>query len=351
MNVHEWIVKDHVEGRPDVERMYQKVTQEVDVRLADEEMLLETLYVSVDPYLQGIALDTPPGQVMGADSIMRVLEAGPRAAHRPGDVVQGFGGWRTHVISTGAAAPWQTGTFPMVFPAYRRLDPADYDDVLPLSSALGVLGGSGMTAWGVVNRILTLGPGHTMLISGASGCVGTLAGQLASRAGARVIGTTSSPAKLSYLKGLGFDEVLLHHQDDDPAEVARTLAEAAPQGIDRYLDHLGGSITDAAFSMLNVGSEVAVCWQWASQVGQEHTGPRLLPYIMFPRATVRGVFSMEWFTDENWHALRQEVGGLVRQGLISYDQSLHHGFDNIPAAYQSLFQDRAGNRGKVLVQL
>ncbi|MEV2264109.1 MDR family NADP-dependent oxidoreductase [Streptomyces anulatus] len=351
MKIAKWVVREHVEGVPDVDRVYEKVVENVDVTLAPDEMLLRTLYVSVDPYLQGIALDTPIGRHMGADSIMEVVEAGPRAAHRVGDLVQGFGGWRTHVISTGVPELWQTGTFPMVFPAFRRLDPRWYDDALPLPTALSVMGGPGMTAWGTLTKYMTISPGETLVISGASGSVGALVGQLAALSGARVIGTTSSPEKADYLTGLGFDAVIVYRHGDGADTVREALAQAAPDGVDRYFDNLGGAITDAVFPMLNIGSQVAVCWQWSTQVGNEGTGPRLLPYLMFPRATVRGIFSLEWFTEQNWQDLHTDLGGRVRRGEVVCDHTLHHGFDAIPAAYGSLYGDRAANRGKVLVEL
>ncbi|MCA1218377.1 MDR family NADP-dependent oxidoreductase [Streptomyces sp. 8L] len=351
MKVSTWVVRAHVEGPPDVDRVYEKVVEDLTVDLAADEMLLRTLYVSVDPYLQGIALDTPLGGHMGADSIMEVLEAGPLAAHRPGDLVQGFGGWRSHLISTGEATLWQTGTFPMVFPAYRRLDADWYDEALPLATALGSMGGPGMTAWGTLSTFLAPEPGDTVVISGASGAVGSLAGQLARLAGARVVGTTSSPEKAEYLTRLGFDAVVVYRQGDGTHSAREALAAAAPDGVDRYFDNLGGAVTDAVFSMLNVGSRVAVCWQWATQVGRDAVGPRLLPYIMFPRTTVRGIFSLEWFTDENWQALHTDLGGRVRRGEVVCDHTLHHGFDSIPTAYGSLYHDRAANLGKVLVEL
>jgi NADPH-dependent curcumin reductase CurA len=352
MRIEKWVVREHVEGVPDVDRMYEKVSEEVSINLAPDEMLLRTLYISLDPYLQGITLDTPIGDHMGADSIMEVVRAGPDAAHQAGDLVQGFGGWRSHVVSTGAATSWRTGTFPMVFPAYRRLDPDHYDDdKLPLSTALGVMGGPGMTAWGTLTKFMTVAPGDTVVISGASGTIGTMAGQLARRAGARVVGTTGSPEKAAYLTGLGFDAVVAYRQGDDTGKVREALLAAAPGGVDKYFDNLGGAVTDAVFSMLKIGSQVAVCWQWAGQVGGEHVGPRLLPYIMFPRTTIRGIFAMEWFTEQNWQALHDEVGGLIRRGDLVYHQTVRHGFDEIPRAYQSLYTGSAANRGKVLVEL
>ncbi|GHF69720.1 NADP-dependent oxidoreductase [Kitasatospora xanthocidica] len=351
MRIEKWTVREHVEGVPDIERMYRKVVEEVDVRLAADEMLLRTRYVSVDPYLQGIALDTPIGDHMGADSIMEVVEAGPAARFAVGDLVQGFAGWCSHVVSNGAPRLWQTGTFPMVFPAYRRLDPGHYDEALPLSTALGVLGGPGMTAWGTVEKFLDVRAGATVLVSGASGAVGSVVGQLAKHRGARVIGTTATPEKAERLWELGFDGVVLYRDGDAPERLAKELAELAPDGIDRYFDSLGGVLTDVVFGMLAVESRVAVCWQWGSQVGGDWAGPRLLPMIMFPRTTIRGIFSLEWFTEENWTALRRDVGALVRNGELSYQQTVHRGFDSIPEAYRSLYVDRAASRGKVLVEL
>lgn len=351
MQIEKWIVREHLEGVPDARRIYEKVVEDVDVRLAADEVLLKTLYVSVDPYQQGIALDTPLGGTMGADAIMQVIEAGPRAMYRPGDIVQGWGGWQTHIISTGEPALWKTGTFPMVFPRFRKLNPADYDDVLPLTTALGVMGGTGMTAWMTLTEFMTIAPGDTMVISGASGAVGELVGQLAKRAGARVVGTAGSPHKIERLQALGFDVVINYRQENTPERLRAALEAAAPNGVDKYFDQIGGDITDVVFTMLNVNSQVAVCWQWATQINKEYIGPRLLPYIMFPRTTIRGIFSIGWFSTENWLNLHEQLGGLVRRGEIKYSQTLHEGFDRIPDAYQSLFVGSENNRGKVLVRL
>jgi NADPH-dependent curcumin reductase CurA len=239
----------------------------------------------------------------------------------------------------------------MIFPAYRKLNPQHYDDTLPLSSALGIMGGPGMTAWGTLTKFMTIKPGDTVVISGASGSIGTLVGQLAKRAGAYVVGTTGSPEKARYLTDLGFDKIIDYTQGDDDDQVREALRGAAPEGIDKYFDTMGGTVTDAVFSMLNINSQVAVCWQWATQVGNDYVGPRLLPYIMFPRTTIRGIFVLEWFTEQNWDALHDELGGMVRRSEIAYHQTIRHGFDEIPNAYQSLYVNRAANRGKVLVEL
>ncbi|MEU5694393.1 NADP-dependent oxidoreductase [Actinosynnema sp. NPDC020468] len=357
MKIEKWVVREHLPGLPDVDRIYEKVVEDVDVRLAPDEMLLETLFVSVDPYQQGLALDTPLGDHMGADSVMRVLESGPDAAHRPGEVVQGFGGWRSHVIATGGPQPWRSTwhtaeNAPLVFPAYRPLDPAGYDDALPLYTAISVLGGPGMTAWGAMTKALTVRPGHEVLVSGASGAVGTLAGQLARRAGGRVVGTTAYPEKADHLRSLGFDDVLVYRPGDRPEDVRAALEKAFPTGVDRYLDTVGGALTDEVFGMLAIEAEVAVCAQFETQAGGDPLGPRLLPMLMRPRATVRGIFSVAWMEDPVcWAELERDLGDLVRSGELVYDHTIHYGFDAIPTAYRSLFADRAGKRGKVLVEL
>ncbi|UED87320.1 MDR family NADP-dependent oxidoreductase [Streptomyces profundus] len=350
MKIEKWVVREHVAGIPEAERIYEKVTEELDVTLRDDEMLLRTRYVSVDPYLVGLSQETPLGQHVGGDSIMEVVDAGPRADFGVGDLVQGFGGWRTHLVSDGRAWVWQNGGFPLRLPPFRRLDPADYDNQrLPISTALGIMGTPGITAWGTMTKFLDVTPGDTVLISGASGAIGTLAAQLAKRAGAaKVIGTTSSEEKVDYLTRFGFDQVVRYRQGDDVDETHKALL-AATDGIDRYFDNLGGSVTDAAFRMLRPHSRVAVCWQWSTTVNGDWIGPRLLPYIMFPRTTIRGIFAEEWFTEENLAILLRDVGGLVRRGEIVFDETVHQGFDAFPVAYQNLYTNRAANRGKLLI--
>jgi NADPH-dependent curcumin reductase CurA len=351
MKIEKWVVRKHVQGVPDARTIYQKIVEDVDIRLSDDDMLLKTVYVSVDSYLQGIALDTPLGDHMGADSIMEVVEAGPRAMFKVGDLVQGFGGWRTYVVHNGAAARWQTGTFPMVFPAYRRLDPRSYDEALPITTALGIMGGPGMTAWGTLTKFMKINRGDTLVVSGASGAIGELVGQLAGRCGARVVGIAGSPQKIERLLSLGFAAVIDYRREDTAEKMTEALKQAAPHGIDKYFDSIGGYITDAVVPLLNVNSQIAVCWQWATQVGQDYVGPRILPYIMFPRTTIRGIYVLEWFTDEDWNELHEALGGLVRRGEISYHQTIYDGFDSIPDAYQALFTGSDNHRGKVLVKL
>ncbi|MFF7251135.1 zinc-binding dehydrogenase [Embleya sp. NPDC008237] len=351
MKVEKWVVREHAEGVPDVDRMYEKVIEDVDVRLADDQMLLKTRYVSVDPFLNGLGQVTPLGDHAPGLSIMEVLDAGPDASFRPGDLVEGFGGWRTHVVSDGRAYVWDTGLFPFDVAPFRKLHPERHDDVLPITTALGVMGIPGLTAWGTMTKFFTVEPGDTVVVSGATGTIGSLVGQLAKRAGARVIGTTGTPEKAAYLEALGFDHVIHYTREHDAAQVRAAMREAAPDGVDKYFDNMGGAITDAVFTMLNRYSQVAVSWQWDSTVGGDRVGPRLLELIMRPRTTIRGIYALDWYTEEDFAALHHDLGGPIRRGEITYDQTVHHGFDNIPRAYAGLYVNRADNRGKLLVEV
>lgn len=351
MRIEKWVVREHVAGVPEVDRVYEKVTEDLDVALADDEMLFKTRYVSVDPFLNGLTQVTPLGRHAPSLSIMEVLDAGPDASFRPGDLVEGFGGWRTHLVSDGRPYVWDTGSFLFDVTPFRRLRPEHYDDALPLSTALGVLGVPGLTAWGTMTKFFTVRPGDTVVISGATGAIGTLVGQLAKRAGARVVGTTGTPAKTEYLRELGFDEAIVYRQGDDADQVHPALRKAAPDGVDKYFDNMGGGITDAVFTMLNRYSQVAVSWQWDTTVGGDRTGPRLLEHIMRPRTTIRGIYAQDWYTDEDFAALHDELGGMVRRGEIRYDQTVHRGFDSIPEAYRGLYENRTASRGKLLVEV
>ena len=353
MNAEKWVVKKHSKDVTQIMDMYEKVVEELDVDLKDDEMLLKTLYVSIDPYLHGITLDTPLGNHLGADSVMEVLEAGKDAMHKKGDFVQGFGGWRTYLVSDGREALWQTGMFPMVFPKYRKLDKNVYNKDFSLMASLGALGGSGMAAWGTVTKILDIKAGDTVLISGASGSVGEIVGQLAKLKGAgNVIGICGSEEKIAHLKSLGFDNGINYKQANNFEKMSEALALVAPDGVDKYFDNIGGYTTDAVFMHLNVYSIVAICWQMALQTGSEpRIGPRMLDITMFNRVTIRGIFGLEWFDEENWNALISELGGYIKSGKIKCNQTIHKGFDNIPKAYSSVFNGTEANRGKILVEL
>lgn len=352
VKVETWIIKARYNNEFDVDQTYEKRVEDIEFSLKPTEMLLKTLYVTVDPFLFGLHKILPLGEHAAGVSIMEVLDAGPEAPFRPGDIIEGFGGWRSHFVYGGGW--YQRTTLRGLFekPPYRLLNPAHYDDeILPISSALSAMGNSGLTAWGVMNKYFDVKPGHCFVISGATGPVGTLLGQLAKQAGAHVVGTTSTPAKIDYLKSLGFDHAILYNQGDgvDPSEALR---QAAPNGIDKYFDNLGGSFTDAVFTMLNNHSQVAVSWQWDTFVNGGGNGPYLLGQIIQSSTTIRGIWAQNWVSQENYEKMNDELGSLIRRGEVKYDQTLFDGFDNIPSVHKRLFSgDRTKIRGKFIVKI
>jgi hypothetical protein len=209
-----------------------------------------------------------------------------------------------------------------------------------------------MAAWGTISKVFQLKAGQTLVISGASGAVGEIVGQLATLQGVKVIGIVGSDEKIAHLKSLGFVGGINYKIANDYEKMSLALQEAAPEGIDRYFDNIGGYITDAVFPQLNIYAIVAICWQLATQLEIEpSSGPRLFPIIMFPRVTIRGIFALEWFTEENWNDLAKEVGGYIKEGKIKYHEVHYEGFDVIPQAYSTLFKGTEKTRGKVIVKL
>jgi NADPH-dependent curcumin reductase CurA len=209
--------------------------------------LVETHYLSVDPYMRGriseaksYAEPVEVGQVMVGGTVGRVLES-KHPVYRPGDVVVGYWGWQEYAMSDGQGV--------------QRFDTS----LAPMSTALGVLGMPGMTAYFGLLEIGKPKVGETVFVSGAAGAVGSLVGQIAKIKGCRVVGSAGSQQKVDDLTGsLGFDAAFNY---EDVKDYAAKLQEVCPQGIDVYFDNVGGPLTDAVFTHINVGARIVVCGQ------------------------------------------------------------------------------------------
>src|SRR5216684_2380642 len=230
------------------------------------QILLRVQYLSLDPYMRGqmddrksYATPVPLGGVMDGESVATVV-----ASHHPGysegDIVLAQTGWRTHALSDRADL--------------RKLDPA----VAPVTTGLGVLGMPGFTAYGGLRVIGKPAPGETVVVAAASGPVGSLVGQLAKIAGARAVGIAGGPEKCAYVKDdLRFDAAVNHRAADFPAH----LAAACPNGIDVYVENVGGAIWQAVLPLLNQGARVPVCGLIAQYNGVgKRDGTDALPATM-----------------------------------------------------------------------
>jgi NADPH-dependent curcumin reductase CurA len=300
-------------------------------------MVLRVLYLSLDPYMRGRMEDArsyaPPvalGEAMTAQGVAEVI-ASDHPSYAVGDIVLATTGWRSHAASNGAGV--------------RMLDPA----MAPITTALGVLGMPGFTAYAGLNLIGKPKPGETVVVAAASGPVGSLVGQLARLAGARVVGIAGGPDKCRYLKEeLGFDAALDHRAPDLPAQ----LAGACPKGIDVYFENVGGAIWQAVLPLLNTFARVPVCGLIANYNGAPAENPNALAAtmraVLTRSLTLRGFINYE-FADEHYPAFLETVSAGIAEGRIRYREDIVDGLENAPAAFIGMLDGK--NFGKLLVKV
>jgi len=298
------------------------------------EMLVRTLYLSLDPYMRGRMNDgqsyAPPvklGEVM-VGGVVGQVAVSQHPKFQPGDFVEGYLGWQTYALSDGQGL--------------RKLDPT----LSPLSTALSVLGMPGLTAYFGLLEIGQPQAGETVVISGAAGAVGSLVGQIAKIKGCRVVGVAGTDDKVAYLgRELGFDAAFNYKST---ADYGQKLKELCPAGIDVYFDNVGGPITDAVFKRINVRARVCVCGQISQyNLAQPEPGPRFLGKLIEKRARVEG-FLVFQFAARYAEGLRQ-LAEWYRAGKIKIREEMAEGIENAPRAFIGMLQGQ--NTGKQLVKV
>ncbi len=301
---------------------------------ADGEVLVKTLYQSVDPYMRGrmrnaesYAEPWDVGEPMQAGVVGEVVDSKYDGLEE-GDIVTGTLLWAEHAVADGDEL--------------RQVNP----DHGPISTALGVLGMPGVTAYFGLLDVAEPNPGETVVISAGAGAVGSVVGQLARLNGARVIGTAGSDEKAAWLTDdLGFDAAINYKTTDD---LAAAIAEACPDGIDVYFDNVGGPITDAVWPLLNVRSRVAVCGQISMYNATETpTGPRKLAQLIQSRARVEGFLVSDY--EHRWGEALDQLSTFIREDELQYRETVTEGFENAPDAFMGLFEGE--NIGKQLVKV
>lgn len=304
---------------------------------ADNEVLLETLFLSLDPYIRGCMNDgksyitpIPIDGVIEGGTVSRVLES-RHAGFKPGEIVLGYTGWQTHAVADGAEL--------------RKVETGD----APISTALGILGMPGMTAYTGLLNIGQPKTGETLVVAAATGPVGSLVGQIGQLKGCRVVGIAGGPAKTRYLaEELGFDVALDHR---DPA-LAEKLAAACPKGIDIYFENVGGHVWEAVFPLLNDFARVPVCGLIAhyNDAGAV-TGPDRLPQMMravlTKRLDLRGFIVTDFAAQEA--DFQRDVGAWLRAGRVKFKEDVVVGLEQAPAAFIGLLTGQ--NFGKLVVQV
>jgi NADPH-dependent curcumin reductase CurA len=300
------------------------------------QVLLRTIWLSLDPYMRGrmsdaasYAAPVPIGGVMEGGTVCEVI-ASNNPGFAKGDIVLARAGWQTHALSDGKGL--------------TRIDPK----LAPISTAVGVLGMPGMTAYTGLLDIGRPQAGETVVVAAASGAVGSAVGQIARIKGARAVGIAGGKEKCDFVKKeLGFDDCLDHR---DPGLAAK-LKEACPKGIDVYFENVGGAVFDAVFPLLNAFARVPVCGLIAHYNETEAKPPKWAPSLMravlTKRLTIRG-FIVSDFAARHADFLR-EMSQWVREGKVKYKEFVTEGLDSAPGAFMGLLQ--GANFGKQLVRV
>ncbi len=298
----------------------------------DGEMLCRTIYLSLDPYMRGrisgvksYARGVDPGELMVGGTVSQVVES-RHPDFKAGDFVQGYDGWQTHAISTGAGV--------------RKLDPA----LAPISTALGVLGMPGMTAYVGLLDIGRPKAGETVVVSAASGAVGAVVGQLAKIHGCRAVGIAGSKDKCDYVVGeLGFDACVNYRTD----VLVPALTAACPQGIDVYFENVGGAVTDAVVQLLNPFSRIPLCGLISTYNATGAAPGPSWRTLLTNRVLVKGFIVSDHL--DRLPAFLADTTRWVREGRLKFREDIVDGLESAPGAFIGLLEGK--NFGKMLVRV
>jgi NADPH-dependent curcumin reductase len=332
--------QQHLDNRPEGEATasnFKLVTTETPP-LQDNQVLVRHHYLSLDPYMRGRMNDSksyaqpqPLGEVMQGGTVGEVVES-KHPKYAVGDKVVGFGGWQEYSVVDGS----QVG-------ALRKVDTTH----VPLSHYLGAVGMPGVTAWYGLVKIIAPKEGDTVVITAASGAVGSAFGALAKARGCRVVGIAGGPDKCRYVtEELGFDACIDYRAHPDIKTMSKALKEACPDGIDGYFENVGGYIFDAVLLRTNAFARVALCGMIAGYDGAPMplANPAL---ILINRLKVEGFIVSEHM--EVWPEALKELGGLVASGKLRPRESMAEGIESAPEAFLGLLKGK--NFGKQLVKL
>ncbi|CAI0756085.1 NADP-dependent oxidoreductase [Serratia entomophila] len=302
------------------------------------QVLLRTVYLSLDPYMRGRMSDAPSyaapvevGQVMVGGTVSRVV-ASQHPGFKTGDWVLGYAGWQDYALSDGSGL--------------RNLGP---DQKHP-SRLLGVLGMPGFTAYMGLLDIGQPQQGETLVVAAASGAVGSVVGQIGKLKGCRVVGVAGGAEKCRYVvEELGFDACIDHRA----ADFAAQLAAACPQGIDVYYENVGGAVFDAVMPLLNAKARIPVCGIIAHyNATQLPPGPDRLAMleglILRKRIRMQGFIIFDDYAS-GYDDFLQQMGAWVEQGKIKFREDIVDGLENAPQAFIGLLQGK--NFGKLVIRV
>lgn len=296
------------------------------------EVLVRNEWLSLDPYMRGRMSDAksyvPPvaiGAVMVGQTVGEVVES-RHPGFRPGDKVLTSLGWQLHGVAKG-----------------KELNLIDAARV-PASYYLGILGMPGITAWFGLFEIGEPKPGETVVVSAASGAVGSVVGQLAKSEGCRVVGIAGGRRKCDYVVNeLGYDACI----DYKAGKLLEELRAACPKGVDVYFENVGGEMLDVLLRVMNVHSRIVVCGLIAEYNATEPHGYKMMRSVLVNRIRMQGMIVFDW--KERYGEALADLGARVAAGKLRYKESIVEGLENAPQGLISLLA--GGNFGKQLVKL
>lgn len=327
----QWLLADRPTGRPLKDSDFKLVEVPLG-EPGDGELLVRTLWLGFDPaqkgWMENIGGYVAPMQI---DDVIRgsgvgQVVASNAAGFAPGDLVTGLLGWREYLVTDGAGLmTLSDGGSPTAY--------------------LGVLGTTGLTAYFGLNKIGRPAAGETVVVSGAAGATGSVAGQIAKLTGCRVVGIAGGADKCAWLTGeLGFDAAV----DYKAGDVRRQLDDLCPDGIDVFWDNVGGSVLNDGLALLAMHARVVICGGISRyQVGRMPAGPENYFNVVFKRARIEGFIVLD-YRDE-YPLGRKRLARWIDDGRIKYREDVQKGFENAPRTLMRLFE--GANVGKQLLKV
>jgi len=327
----QWLLNGHPRGRGIQDGDFKLVETEL-ADPVDGEMLLKTHYLGFDPaqkgWMENIADYVAPmniGDVMRGSGICEVVESnGGKFAK--GDMVFGTTGWREYLVTDGEGL-------------------TRVETELSPTAVLSVLGTTGLTAYCGLFKVGKPVAGDTVIVSGAAGATGSVVGQLAKIAGCRAVGIAGGPEKCKWLvEEAGYDAAI----DYKAGGVKEQIKEHCPRGVDVIYDNVGGTILNDMLSQIATGARVVICGGISRyETGQLPAGPENYFNLVFRRASMAGFIVLDWAGE--FPAIRKRLEGFVKDGRLTYQEDIQHGFENAPDTLQRLFSGQ--NRGKQMLKL
>jgi len=326
-----WILHKRPSGYPKSEDF--RLVESEFPELLEGEILIESKFLSLDPYMRGRMNDTKSyapslklGDVITGEAVGKVIKSRNRKI-KEGYFVNAHIGWQEYGKTDGNSV--------------RIIDP----NLAPISTALGILGMPGLTAYfGLLNICKPL-PGDTVVVSAASGAVGAVVGQIAKIMGCRVIGIAGSEQKIDYCSSeLNFDFVINYKKEN----VINKILEYAPEGVDVYFDNVGGEISDAVISNIAIGGRIAICGQISLYNLEEASmGPRMGGTLLINQASMQGFLVFQFKSQYQDGLIR--LSDWVRKGSLKYKEDIIDGIENVPKAFIGMMNGQ--NFGKLLIRL